>query len=220
MTDLIQRPTDTSPANRDFDFSGATITELDELLATPVAGEESKKKKQPARFNLIQMDRRWVVITVMVLDLAILSSSIAFSFNQIVAMSAWMFPPDSVRWLPAIFIDGPIIALTMARAVLKYRGVQAPMAKWLPLAGIIWGTGMSVIANAAHVVNGWEGDVSSMEAIIGVGFACSIPLIAWLTTEVLILLAFIDPDEAKAVARKSARDEARERAKDKKVGVR
>lgn len=204
MTDILNRQTDhpvpQAIQELDPDFvPGAAIFEVDtsDVVEVPAAAA-----KPILRFELIDPNRRSFVIFLLVLFAVILSASILWSFNAIVAMSEWMAPAAELRWLPAVFLDMAIIGYSLALAVFKSRGEAGRQKLWMTRLGLIISTGFSVIANGTHTLDFWHGDLSTYQSIIGLVFSSSIPLLALMATEVIIRLAFVDPDQESAPKRR------------------
>lgn len=172
--------------------SDATIFEIDDAA---FAAEPTAPKKRIRRFELIDPNRRSFVIGLLCLFALILTASIVWSFNAIVEMSEWMAPNEQLKWLPAVFLDMAIIGYSLSLAVFKSRGEAGMRKIWLTRLGLIVSTGFSVIANGTHTLDFWDGDLSSYQAIIGIIFSASIPLLALMATEEIVRLAFVDPDE-------------------------
>lgn len=190
VTDTLTRPDDRPAADV---VAGAAIYELDESDFLPA--EPTPAAKPVRRFNLIDPNQHRFIVFLLVLFAAILTASIVWSFNAIVDMSEWMAPNENLRWLPAVFLDLAIIGYSLSLAVFKSRGAAGLRKIWLTRLGLIVSTGFSVIANATHTLDFWDGDLSSYQAIIGIIFSASIPLLALMATEEIVRLAFVDPDE-------------------------
>jgi hypothetical protein len=198
MTDVLPRPLD-------VDTTSATLDALDESLAgtalyefddTIVTSPSSMPKQRPkSRFKLIDPNRTPFVWTSLVVFATILAASIVWSFTAIVEMSDWMAPNEHFRWLPAVFIDLAIIGYTFTLAQFKARGAAGRKKLWMTRTGLLVSTGFSVVANATHTIDHWAGDITSYQAIIGVTFSASIPILALMATEEIVRLAFVDPDE-------------------------
>ncbi|MFE6967110.1 hypothetical protein ACFVAJ_18500 [Agromyces sp. NPDC057679] len=153
------------------------------------------------------------MISSMIIVLCVLTASIIWSFNAIVAMSGWMAPNPELRWLPAVFLDSAIIGYTAIHAALRARITVNVKAVNLVRLGLLVSTMFSVVANGTHTLDFWHDDLTSYQAIIGVLFSSSIPLLAFLATEVLILFAFVDPDADDEIQRLRKEQKASRRQK-------
>jgi hypothetical protein len=192
VTDTLTRPVEPDTAPKDL-VLGTSLYELDESDFEPVTPAVAPKPIK--RFELIDPNRRSFVIFCLVLFIGILSASILWSFNAIVEMSAWMAPSPYLRWLPAVFLDMAIIGYSFSLSAFKSRGKAGKKNLWRTYLGLAVSTGFSVIANGAHTINFWHGDITTYQAIIGVALSGVIPLLALWATEEIVRLAFTDPDD-------------------------
>jgi hypothetical protein len=113
-------------------------------------------------------------------------SSFIVSFSGLYDASEWTGLPEYFRWLPALFIDAAILAYTIALIVFKARGESV----WRTVLGLTAFAGMSVIANIAHTVSYWDGDLSDFRAWVGVAITASAPIAVLLASEEITRLAF------------------------------
>ncbi|KQO98187.1 hypothetical protein ASF30_09000 [Leifsonia sp. Leaf264] len=191
-------------------IAGTSIVELDPDVFAQIVDEKPKKQSRlTSRFKLLDLNQMWIVLTTVAVFLLILGSSMVYSFNTIVKMSAWMGPDEAIKWLPAIFIDMTIIGCTAALAQFKNRGTASKRAVWLARFFLFLSTVLSVVANASHTIDYWEGDLSTFQSWIGVLISSLIPIFSLGMTEILIYLAFVDPDEEDAQLKKRAKDRAK-----------
>jgi hypothetical protein len=204
MTDLLTRPPGSDPllAALDTFNESPESTALFEVDDREFASESVMPRQKPkSRFKLIDPNRTPFVWTSLVVFATILAASIVWSFTAIVEMSDWMAPNEHFRWLPAVFIDLAIIGYTFTLAQFKARGAAGRRKLWMTRTGLLVSTGFSVVANATHTIDHWNGDISTYQAIIGVTFSASIPILALMATEEIVRLAFVDPDEELAAAK-------------------
>jgi hypothetical protein len=199
MTDILTRPaesiTPTDLDRLDPDFvAGAAIFEMDDVDDVAVA-DPAEPVKIVRRFSLIDPNQHWFIVMCLILFSLILAASLVWSFNAIVMMSDWMAPTPSLRWLPAVFLDLAIIGYSFSLAVFKSRGEAGRRKLWMTRMGLIISTSFSVIANATHTLDAWDGDLSTYQAQIGIVFSAVIPLLALMATEEIVRLAFVDPDQ-------------------------
>lgn len=113
-------------------------------------------------------------------------SSFIVSFSGIYDASEWTGLPEYFRWLPAIFIDAAILAYTIALIVFKARGESV----WRTLVGLIGFAGISVVANIAHTLSYWDGELTDFRAWVGVAITASAPIAVLLASEEITRLAF------------------------------
>ena len=211
MTDTTMNaaPPALSPAT----FTGATIYEPEVTETTPAGPAAAKAKKPVVEFTLINPNQRWFVVFLLFLFGAILMASIVWSFNAIVEMSSWMAPNDNLRWLPAVFLDMAIIGYSLTLAVFRFRESKRVLERakaglpplttasgrpknkiWMTRTGLMVSTGFSVIANATHTLDYWDGDLSTYQSWIGIGLSAAIPVLAFWATEDIIRIAFAGPE--------------------------
>lgn len=115
-------------------------------------------------------------------------TSFAVSFSGIYDVSAWTGIPEFIQWLPALFIDAAILAYTISLVVFKARGEST----WRTLLGLAGFAGISVIANVAHTLSFWGGELTDFRAWIGVLITASAPIAVLLASEEITRLAFED----------------------------
>jgi hypothetical protein len=186
MTDVLPRPLDADTTSATLDaldesLAGTALYEFDDAITSSPASMPKQRPK--SRFKLIDPNRTPFVWTSLVVFATILAASIVWSFTAIVEMSDWMAPNEHFRWLPAVFIDLAIIGYTFTLAQFKARGAAGRKKLWMTRTGLLVSTGY------------WTGDITSYQAIIGVTFSASIPILALMATEEIVRLAFVDPDE-------------------------
>lgn len=146
----------------------------------------SGKKLKFKVFSLIDPDRRWVMIVAIVLMTSVLAANLVTSFTNVYAMAAWIGIPVEVQWLPVVILDVAIVGLSWGLMVFKSRG--KPVGRTRIYIGVV--TGFSVVANFMHTYDHWNGDLTSPQAITGISFSSSIPIMSLVITEELIRLVF------------------------------
>jgi hypothetical protein len=146
----------------------------------PVKVVTTKKK------NRINPDALPVLYTAVALVSVLMIASFVVSFSGIYEVSAWTGLPVVLQWLPALFIDAAILAYTISLVVFKARGEST----WRTLAGLTGFALVSVVANVAHTVSFWEGNLTDFRSWIGVGITAAAPIAVLLASEEITRLAF------------------------------
>lgn len=141
--------------------------------------------KKPSRAR-INPDAVPVLATAIGLVSILMVSSFAVSFSGIYTVSEWTGLPQYIQWLPALFIDAAILAYTIALIVFKARGEST----WRTILGLVGFAGISVIANIAHTMAYWNGELTDFRAWIGVLITASAPIAVLLASEEITRLAF------------------------------
>lgn len=134
----------------------------------------------------INPDSLPVLYTAVALVSILMISSFVVSFSGIYEVSAWTGIPTILQWLPAFFIDAAILAYTISLVVFKARGEST----WRTLAGLTGFAAMSVVANVAHTLNYWNGNVTDYRGWIGVAITAAAPIAVLLASEEITRLAF------------------------------
>jgi hypothetical protein len=134
----------------------------------------------------IDPDSLPVLYTAVILVSILMISSFVVSFSGIYEVSAWTGLPTVLQWLPAFFIDAAILAYTISLVVFKARGEST----WKTLAGLTGFAAMSVVANVAHTLNYWNGNVTDYRGWIGVAITAAAPIAVLLASEEITRLAF------------------------------
>ena len=148
----------------------------------PVIIEKPVKKKS----NRINPDALPVLYTAVALVSILMIASFTVSFSGIYEVSAWTGLPLILQWLPALFIDAAILAYTISLVVFKARGEST----WRTLAGLTGFALVSVIANVAHTLSFWDGQLTDFRSWIGVGITAAAPIAVLLASEEITRLAF------------------------------
>lgn len=146
------------------------------------------RKPKTARIN---PDAIPVLATAVGLVAVLMVSSFIVSFSGIYDVSAWTGIPEVIQWLPALFIDAAILAYTISLVVFKARGEST----WRTMVGLISFAGISVVANVAHTLAYWNGELTDFRAWIGVLITAAAPIAVLLAAEEITRLAFEKPKE-------------------------
>jgi hypothetical protein len=178
----------------EWDIAGGNFNKPVEFPET-IKGEEPR----PARIESavvevaptkkskrINPDSLPVLYTAVALVSVLMISSFVVSFSGIYEVSAWTGIPTILQWLPAFFIDAAILAYTISLVVFKARGEST----WRTLAGLTGFAAMSVVANVAHTLNYWNGNVTDYRGWIGVAITAAAPIAVLLASEEITRLAF------------------------------
>ena len=140
-----------------------------------------------ARASRIDPDTRAVVVTTVALVASLGAVSFAVSFAGLVAVAEWAELPHWLRWAVPVFVDGALLAYTLAILVQRARG-ESTRFSWAALATF---TLVSVGANAAHVLG--TGDVADWRTLVGAGLAALAPLGVLAATHTVADLAIARP---------------------------
>jgi len=144
--------------------------------------EEVKATKSPR----INPDAIPVLATAVGLVAILMVSSFIVSFSGIYDVSQWTGIPSVIQWLPAVFIDAAILAYTISLVVFKARGEST----WRTMLGLVVFAGISVLANIAHTLSFWNGELTDFRAWIGVIITAAAPVAVLLAAEEITRLAF------------------------------
>jgi hypothetical protein len=162
------------------------------LVLNPTTERENTERKT-ARIN---PDAIPVLATAVVLVGILMISSFVVSFSGIYEVSSWTGLPVFLQWLPALFIDAAILAYTIALVVFKARGESTLRT----VIALIAFAGISVVANIAHTVSFWDGELTDFRAWIGVLITAAAPIAVLLAAEEIARLAFEAPKAKSAKA--------------------
>ncbi len=143
------------------------------------------------RGSRLNPDAAPVLVTAVALVVILMVSSFIVSFSGIYEVSAWTGIPVWIQWLPAVFIDAAILAYTISLVVFKARGEST----WRTFLGLIGFAAISVVANVAHTLSYWDGELADFRSWIGVAITASAPIAVLLASEEITRLAFELPDE-------------------------
>jgi hypothetical protein len=147
------------------------------------APEVKMPKPKSARIN---PDSIPVLATAVALVGLLMVSSFIVSFSGLYDASEWTGLPENFRWLPALFIDAAILAYTIALIVFKARGESV----WRTVLALVGFASISVIANVAHTLSYWDGNLVDFRAWVGVAITASAPIAVLLAAEEISRLAF------------------------------
>lgn len=151
--------------------------------------EEVKEPK--VRSRRINPDAIPVLATAVALVGILMISSFIVSFSGIYDASEWTGLPEYFRWLPALFIDAAILAYTIALIVFKARGESV----WRTTVALVGFASISVMANIAHTVSYWDGNLADFRAWVGVAITASAPIAVLMASEEIARLAFEQPEQ-------------------------
>jgi hypothetical protein len=161
-----------------------------ETLSRPRALPKPKKKSRIKTVgSRINPDATPVLLTAIALVSILMISSFIVSFSGIYTVSAWTGLPPFLQWLPALFIDAAILAYTISLVVFKARGEST----WRTFLGLTAFAMMSVVANVAHTLAFWDGELTDFRGWIGVAITASAPIAVLLASEEITRLAFRKP---------------------------
>ena len=178
----------------EWDISGGNFNKPVEFPET-IKGEEPRPARTEnavveatpiKKSKRINPDSLPVLYTAVALVSILMISSFVVSFSGIYEVSAWTGIPTVLQWLPAFFIDAAILAYTISLVVFKARGEST----WRTLAGLTGFAAMSVVANVAHTLNYWNGNVTDYRGWIGVAITAAAPIAVLLASEEITRLAF------------------------------
>lgn len=143
----------------------------------------------------IDADTRPVVIATTGLVASLGLVSFLVSFAGLSAVAAWAELPPTLRWAVPVFVDGALLAYTLAILVQKSRG-ESVRFSWGALASF---TAVSVAANAAHVYG--VGDPRDWRTTAGAAIAALAPLGVFAATHTVASLAIARPTVDQDVSR-------------------
>jgi hypothetical protein len=152
-----------------------------------IAPQEALEVKIPKQTSArINPDSIPVLATAVALVGVLMVSSFIVSFTGLYDASEWTGLPEYFRWLPALFIDAAILAYTIALIVFKARGESV----WRTVVALVGFASISVIANVAHTVSYWGGNLLDFRAWVGVAITASAPIAVLLAADEISRLAF------------------------------
>jgi hypothetical protein len=173
----------------DLQISEEVLNSMNEENNKPVEVTEPLKEsleKPKSKSQRINPDSLPVLYTAVALVSLLMISSFVVSFSGIYEVSAWTGLPVVLQWLPALFIDAAILAYTISLVVFKARGEST----WRTLAGLTGFAMVSVVANVAHTLSFWDGQLTDFRSWIGVGITAAAPIAVLLASEEITRLAF------------------------------
>lgn len=174
---------------------------LDLQAETLAATPPKKTRRLSKKFSLIDPNQAWVMWVAVLFLGGILAASLASSFTSVYAMAKWVGAPIQVQWLPVVILDVAIVGFSWALMVFASRLADPEESAddknvvrektGRTRFYLTFVTSFSVVANFMHTFTYWHEDLSTPQAITGVVFSASIPLMALVATEELIRLVFI-----------------------------
>ena len=135
-------------------------------------------------------DTRPVVLATAGLTAVLGLVSFAVSFSGLLAVAEWAALPPELRWAVPVFVDGALLAYTLAIVVQRARD-ESTWFSWLALASF---TAVSVAANALHVLGARDG--GDWRSWAGAGIAALAPLGVLAATHTVVGLAVARPTPA------------------------
>jgi len=156
----------------------------------PTAPKPEEMQPKKTKSKRINPDAIPVLATAVALVTLLMVTSFAVSFSGIYEVSAWTGLPTFLQWLPAVFIDAAILAYTISLVVFKARGEST----WRTLAGLTAFAAVSVVANIAHTLAFWNGELVDFRAWVGVLITAAAPIAVLLASEEITRLAFAQPE--------------------------
>lgn len=143
---------------------------------------------KPKRSARISPDRPSVGIISIILVVLVMIASMTFSFAALRDAARWTGAPEWALFLAPIYIDGSILAYTVALSIFRWRG-EPPEAKsaqrWLRSF-----TAFSSIVNGMHAASAWDWDYVRYEMWGGTTIAVLAPVAALVSAEQIIRLVF------------------------------
>lgn len=162
------------------------FVEEEEMLEEISINENNITVKEKPKRARINPDSIPVLFTAVAMVGILMVSSFAVSFSGIYAVSAWTGLPQTLQWLPALFIDAAILAYTISLIVFKARGEST----WKTTLGLVGFAAISVVANASHTLFFWDGALTDFRSWMGVVITASAPVAVLLASEEITRLAF------------------------------
>lgn len=155
---------------------------------------------QPKRSARISPDRPSIGIIAIILVFVVMLASMTYSFTALRDAARWSDAPEWALFLAPVFIDGSILAYTLALSIFRWRGEPAEARSALRLLRAF--TMFSAIVNGMHAASFWEWDYTRYEMWGGITIAALAPVAALFSAEQIIRLVFKrDPnDEATDLA--------------------
>lgn len=155
---------------------------------------EAQAAAEAKRAKPIDPQRRIVVAMALGMAGLILTSSALFSFATIAAAAAWMIPAwDWLVWVVPFFVEAFIIYFGLDAIVNQARGNKRE-ANWALVWMLVF-SGVAVVGNAAHTIDGWSGDLGNWRAWVGVAFSALAPLSVVLITKRVSGLVFLKEEQ-------------------------
>lgn len=164
-------------------------------------------REAPHHTARIDPDRRGAGILAILLVVVVMGASMAFSFKSLRDTAEWTPAPEWARTMAPLYIDGAILAFTVALALFRWRrhDKYARSAKrWLYFSTIA-----SMLLNGLHTAAFHFWNFASLETYGGIIIASGAPLFALVSAEQIIRLVFQQPevDEVSDTATQVVADE-------------
>ena len=160
------------------------------LLSAPPAEKTSHEKQQESWVHKSQArvnpDRIISAVVALFFVVLVMGASFTFSFTAIYEAAEWTGQQQWVWVAAPIYIDGAILAYTIARTIQRWRGERGAWSLFF----LLLYTGLSVVVNFAHTASYWEWDLSTPESWVGLAIAAGAPIAAVGTAEQIIHLIF------------------------------
>ncbi|MHA3723771.1 DUF2637 domain-containing protein [Leucobacter sp. HY1910] len=152
----------------------------------------------PKKSARISPDRLSVGVLSLALALLVMLASMAFSFEALRDAARWTGAPLWANFLAPIYIDGSILAYTVALAVFRWRREHKNARS--ALAWLRAYTAASMAVNALHAASFHQWNYTSLELWGGVVIAAGAPLSALVSAEQIIRLSFQREQEQEQTA--------------------
>jgi FtsH-binding integral membrane protein len=182
---------DPEPEPMDTTRSRAGRKSEKERLQTKAEAEALARRltAQSKRAQPIDPHHRIVLVTYLIIAIVIFITSGLFSFATIAATAQWMKPEwPWLVWVVPGFVELFIIAFGIDAILNQARG-DIRDARWA-LTWMLVFSGVAVIGNAAHTIDGWGGSLADWRAWVGTGFSALAPLSVVLITKRVSKLVF------------------------------
>lgn len=139
----------------------------------------------------LRPDSIGALILAILLVFGLIAASFVASFAAIYEVAQYTGVADGYRWVFPVFIDMAIAAYTISLFIFRWR--HAPI-KWT-ITGLLLFASLSILANVAHVLAYWNGELPDYRAWIGVLLAASAPIGVLMASEEIARLAFVEDDD-------------------------
>lgn len=144
----------------------------------------------------ISPDRPSVGVVAIFLVACVMLTSMVFSFTALRDAARWTGAAEWALFLAPVYIDGSILAYTVALAIFRWRGEfheARSSLRWLRSF-----TAFSSLVNGMHAASDWGWDFGRYEAWGGVAIAMLAPVAALISAEQIIRLVFRKEPDATA----------------------
>jgi hypothetical protein len=203
--------TTTTPSRLDPDITAALDSASKEVVYEPVENpvnpnrskaatktqarlrekREAEEKAAARRAKPVDPRTKGVFATALTMAAAILLSAGLFSFASIAAAAEWMQPEwPWLVWVVPFFLEFFIVFFGIDAVISQANGDKKG-ANWA-LAWMFVFSGVAVIGNAAHTIDGWgEAALTDWRAWVGTGLAALAPLSVVLIVKRTSRLVFV-----------------------------